>query len=99
MNTPDLIAAEAEASETNRDAPIHPGTKITRGHPRTRTLQVRLNPDEYDAVMAAAAEAGVPTSTLARDLILSGLTTSPAATLDLIRRIQADLATVARNVA
>lgn len=99
MNTEELITAEASASEGDPDAPIRPGTSITRGHQRTRVLQVRLNPEELDALTQAAARVGLPLSTLARDLITSGLANSPTATRDLIQRIQSDLATLANNVA
>lgn len=99
MNTEELIAAEAAASETHPDAPLRPGTRVTRGHHRSKVLQVRLNPEEADALGAAAAKAGIPVSTLARDLITSGLATSPTEARDLIRRIQADLTALASNVA
>lgn len=36
----DLIASEAEAAEHNPDAEIKPGSKVTRGHQRAKTLQV-----------------------------------------------------------
>ena len=43
MSISDLIATEAEAAERNPDAVIKPGSKVTRGHQRAKTLQVRLN--------------------------------------------------------
>ena len=36
----DAIAAEVEAAERNRDADIKPGTKVSRGHQRSKTLRV-----------------------------------------------------------
>jgi len=40
MSISDLIASEAEAVEHNPDAEIKPGSKVTRGHQRAKTLQV-----------------------------------------------------------
>jgi hypothetical protein len=93
MRIDQLIAAEAEAAERNPDAEIRPGSKVTRGHSRTRTLQVR-------AVLAAVAERrGVPASTLARELLLSQLA-SPASTPQaVIARMRADLDALASSVA
>jgi hypothetical protein len=54
----------------NRDEPIPSDAKVTRGHNRSRTLQVRLNDDEYAALEAAAEEANLPMSTLVRSLVL-----------------------------
>ena len=36
----DAIAAEVEAAERNRDADTKPGTKVWRGHQRSKTLRV-----------------------------------------------------------
>lgn len=98
MSIEDVIAAEAEASEGNRDAPLRPGTTVSRGHDRTKTLQVRLNAAELEALSEAAERAGVPTSTLARELILTNLETDPADARTLIHRIQAELTTLATKV-
>lgn len=43
MPISDLIASEADAAEHNPDAPVKPGSKVSRGHQPARTLQVRLN--------------------------------------------------------
>jgi len=99
MRIDELIAAESEAAERNPDAEIRPGSRVTRGHSRARTLQVRLN-DEESAVLAAAAEQrGVPASTLARELLMSQLA-SPATTPQaVIARMRADLDALASTVA
>lgn len=58
----------------NRDAPLQPGAKGSRpGHARSKMLSVRLSPEEADAVQAAADAAGVPVSTIVRDLVVRGL--------------------------
>src|SRR5659263_193151 len=76
MSISDLIATEADAVERNPDAPIKRGSRVTRGHNRAKTLQVRLNADELDALVALAEQRGIPASTLARDLLLSQLAAS-----------------------
>ncbi|MEO7125227.1 MAG: hypothetical protein ABI382_13865 [Nakamurella sp.] len=95
----DIIASEAEASERNRDAPIHPGTKITRGHSRSRTLQVRLNEEELRTLAALAEQRGVPASTLARDLLLTHLSGDPDTPQSVLARMRADLDALAATVA
>lgn len=65
-----LLNEEAEAIDADRDAPITEATKVTRGHGRSKTLQVRLNPDELEELDRQAANRGLPTSTLAREAIL-----------------------------
>lgn len=90
MNIDKLIAQEAEASEANPDAPEKPGTRVTRGVPRGRTLQVRLTAEEYAELEAAAAASELPVSSYARNLLL--VTAEPAAEpTQLIGRIQMDL--------
>jgi uncharacterized protein YbaP (TraB family) len=65
-----VLAEEAEAIDANRDAPITDETTVTRGHGRSKTLQVRLNPDELEELERVAASRGLPTSTVAREAIL-----------------------------
>jgi|BarGraIncu01121A_1022015.scaffolds.fasta_scaffold95470_2 hypothetical protein len=100
MSISDLIATEADAVERNPDAAIKPGSKVTRGHQRARTLQVRLNVEELDALSRLAEQRGLPVSTLARDLLLSQLAGSdknPAKAL--IAKIRAELDDLATHVA
>lgn len=74
MTVKETIATEAAASEATRDEPIPVGGTGTRpGRPRAAVLSVRLNPTELDALTAQARTRGVPTSTLARSLIVQGL--------------------------
>lgn len=91
MNIEQLLANEAAAAESNPDAPLRPETRVTRGNSRSETLQVRLNPDEMSALARAAAAKGVPTSTLARDLLLRSLATSGDSPQAAIARLRADL--------
>lgn len=95
----DLITAEAEASEHDKDAPIRPGTKLTRGHGRSRTLQVRLNVEELQALTTLARQRGIPASTLARDLLLPHLSGADNTPRSVIARLRADLDTLASAVA
>ena len=65
------IAAEAEAGEADQtDRPIPEHVKVTRGNPRSRVLQVRLNPDELEALERIAARRELPVSTIAREQLL-----------------------------
>jgi hypothetical protein len=65
-----LLAEEGEAAEANPDAPITEATTFTRGHGRSKTLQIRLNPEELEELERTAASRGLPTSTVAREAIL-----------------------------
>jgi uncharacterized protein YegP (UPF0339 family) len=65
-----LIEDEVAAIEADRDAPIPDSANISRGHGRSKTLQVRLNPDEFAELERLAANRGLPTSTVAREAIM-----------------------------
>lgn len=82
MNDDELRArmnAEAEAiaaAETDEDdgAPLPDNVSVSRpNRARSRVLQVRLNPEEYEAVERVAAARGLPVSTVARDWVLRSL--------------------------
>jgi hypothetical protein len=66
----DIEAIEAaEADQTERPLPAH--VKVSRpGHARSKVLQVRLNPDEYDALERIADRRELPVSTIARAQLL-----------------------------
>lgn len=66
----EAAVADAEADTTSADAPLPASVKVTRGHDRTQTLQVRLNEDEYRIVAKLAEEAMLPISTYARSVLL-----------------------------
>lgn len=99
MRIDELIAAEATASEQNKDAELKPGTKVTRGHGRSKTLQVRLNDDEFAALARVAEERGIPVSTLARDLLLRELEGAGEDPQAVIARMRSDLDALAARVA
>ena len=99
MSISDLIASEADAAERNPDAAIKPGSKVTRGHNRAKTLQVRLNAEELEALTLLAEQRGVPVSTLARDFLLSHLAGSEDSPKALIAKIRAELDELATRVA
>ncbi len=72
----DLIAAEVAAAEAASDRPGEPlpgNVRVTRGHDRSRVLQVRLSEEEFKALAERAGEQQVPASTFARAVILRGL--------------------------
>ena len=69
----DTEGAAAGAAEADQDSPGRTDVKVTRGHDRTKTLQIRLNEDELDAVIALAKGRGLPVSTVARQLLLQSL--------------------------
>jgi hypothetical protein len=89
----DLIAAEADAAEEDVFAPddhspLPAQAKITRGHNRSKVLQVRLNGDEFEHLEMLAKAQDLPVSTVARSLILTALapTTDTTATITRIER-------------
>ncbi|ASR85875.1 antitoxin [Mycobacterium phage Paola] len=53
--------------------------KITRGGPRTRVLQIRLNDDELAELERQADDRDLPASTVAREILLRALFPRPAA--------------------
>ncbi len=70
MSIKELLDREGDAAERNVDAPLKPGTRVTRGHGRTKTLQVRLTDTEYEELEREADAAGLPVSTLGRQRLL-----------------------------
>ncbi|MPV50652.1 MULTISPECIES: hypothetical protein [unclassified Pseudactinotalea] len=93
----DVLRLEAEAAEANPDAPLRPGTLITRRNQRSRVYSLRLNESEIEALEAAAERAGIPASTLARTWIVERLAEGDDTT-DL-RAIADALATFSRRLA
>lgn len=72
----DVIAAEVAAAERasdDVDAPLPDRVRVTRGHDRSRVLQVRLSESEYQVLAAHASTEHVPASTYARAILLRGL--------------------------
>lgn len=72
----DLIDAEVRAAEAEPDSggtSLPASVKVTRGHDRSRVLQVRLNADEYRLLAKHAEEAMIPVSTFARAVLLKSI--------------------------
>jgi hypothetical protein len=69
----DEVAADAEAERgQDQDAPLPPHVKVSRpNRARSRVLQVRLNPDEFEAIERIAERRGLPASTVAREQLLA----------------------------
>ncbi|WP_068396641.1 hypothetical protein [Kribbia dieselivorans] len=97
----DLLAIEArevEAAETSSDpdAPLPANVTVTRGHPRTRNLQVRFRDDEFEELTAYADARGLPVSTVVRALVLQAI--APADDLkSALDKLETDLAAVRRK--
>ncbi len=70
--TVESIAEEAENAPDEDDGqPLPEHVTVSRpGHARSKVLQVRLNPDEYEAVEKIARGRGLPASTVARAWLL-----------------------------
>ncbi len=78
-----LLQEESDAIEANPDASPTKSTTVSRpGRERAKVLSVRLNPDEYEELRQLAALSGVGPSTMARGLILQGLTQPPPSPLE-----------------
>ncbi len=94
------IGDQAEAGEEDQVAkPIPEHVKVTRGNGRSKVLQVRLNPDEYEAIERIARGRRLPPSTVAREALLELIDNSPlqdpfttlAALADRIKAIAVDV--------
>ncbi len=75
MSIEETLAAEAAHAEANRDATPGPGVRAQRraGGGNPAVLSVRLTKKQYDQLSERAARAGIPTSALAREVILASL--------------------------
>ena len=83
-----MLADESDAIEANPDAPITDDATVTRGHGRSKVLQIRLNDDELTELERVAATRGLPPSTLAREAILRLLYPDTARVADADRLVQ-----------
>jgi len=86
-NIAELLAQEAtaaEAAEAHSDPsePLPAGTKVTRGHDRSRVVNVRVNADEYDRLASYAEARSLPVSTAVRALLLASLDVEHFPTVD-----------------
>lgn len=94
----DAEAAAVEAAEVSADpnAPMPEGTSVTRGHPRSKNLQVRFREDEFAQLAAYAGEQGLPVSTVVRLLVLKAV--APVDDLQAaLDRLESDVAAVRRS--
>lgn len=72
--TEDQLRSVAEDAEQTKDEPMPSGSTWTSlGHARSKVLQVRLNPEEYESLARYAEERELPVSTVARAAILAQL--------------------------
>jgi hypothetical protein len=87
----DRIGAEAEAAEANQtDQTIAPHVKVSRpNQARSKVLQVRLNPEEFDAIERLAAQRGLPASTVARERLLQMIREDDATEADIATQLAA----------
>lgn len=92
----DTEGAATEAAEADQKSPARADVKVTRGHDRARTLQIRLNEDELGELTALAKDRGLPVSTVARQLLLQSL--APADDLtSALDRLERDISAVRRK--
>lgn len=88
----ELLEREALGSESNPDAPLKPGTKVSRGHGRSKVYSVRLNQDEVEQVEQMAAHLGLPASTMVRSWIVERLAEDSDTTIEsVVRRLERDV--------
>jgi len=77
-----VLAAESQAAEEAEERGEQlrglSEVRVTRGHSRSRVLQIRLNSDELERLEILAEERGLPTSTVARALLLQSLDSGSA---------------------
>lgn len=92
----DLLEQESVASERNPDAPMRPGTVVSRRGRASRIYSIRLSENEIDALESAATRTGVPASTLARSWIVERLAEDE---LTDVQAIADALATFSRRLA
>ncbi|MGH3505513.1 MAG: hypothetical protein ACRDQA_32160 [Nocardioidaceae bacterium] len=72
--TEDQLRAVAEQAEETKDEPMPAGSAWAfPGHARSKVLQVRLNPEEYEELARYAQQCELPVSTVARAAILAQL--------------------------
>jgi len=93
----EFVEAEGLHSEQHKDAPLKPGTRVSRpGGKRGVVFSLRLFDSEHDALVDQAHQRGLPPSRLARELIVEGL--EAAAKPGGPREIAHTLRTIAREL-
>ena len=95
----DLLDAEgsaAEAAEADQESSARTDVRVSRGHDRAKTLQIRLNEDELGELVALAQDRGLPVSTVARQLLLQSL--APGDDLkSALDRLERDISAIRRK--
>jgi hypothetical protein len=76
-NIEQMLKVESEASEELRHEPLPDDAKGTRKRADATVLSVRITKDQYAQLAARAERENVPTSTLARTLLLGALSDDP----------------------
>ena len=94
------IAVEAEAAEVDQtDRPMPEHVTVSRpNRARSKVLQVRLNPDEFEAIERIAGGRGLPPSTIARERLLAMIREDRGAEAD-VASVLVDVADQLRAVA
>lgn len=99
----EVLAAEAKAAEdaeatNDPSTPLPATSKVTRGHPRARNLQVRFRDEEYDALVAYAERRGLPVSTVVRTIVLQAIAPPADGLKSALDKLEADVAAVRQKV-
>lgn len=97
----ELLTAEGEAAEdaeaaSEIDEALPDHVKVTRGHPRSRNLQVRFRDDEFAELSAYAEHRGLPVSTVVRALVLQAIA-PPDDLKSALDKLENDLAAIRRK--
>jgi hypothetical protein len=94
MKIEELIASEGAHAEATRNDPPPADARATRrsGSGGASVLSVRISREQYQDLSTRAAAEGKPTSTLARELLLSALyPTEPSAEDAIVIKLEAAL--------
>jgi hypothetical protein len=93
-----VLAQEGAAAEAQPDAPTTTATVVTRGPQKARVYSVRLTEGDVARLEAAAQQAGVTPSALARDCIVTRLNELDSGAVTLAS-VAADLEAVSHRLA
>lgn len=88
--------SSTEITRSDPNAPLPAYVRVTRGHPRTRNLQVRFREDEFEGLTAYALARGLPVSTVVRLLVMQAIA-PPDDLKAALDKLETDLAAVKRK--